>query len=341
MLGDMHIEITLPAIPGAHAKDRWKPYLPYILFRRIKIWMDEVLVLDQERVWSFIHDALFVSSGHLEGYRKMIGFDQNLSLTQQHTLLIPVLAPWSTKRFLPMVSLFNTKLYMDIELERFDACVDLFPGRVPTARYVAGGQIMTFSGTIVASDDIVLESVRPPPDLPASLVMQCVYIEPPERHTFLGKRIGYPIEFVLDTETLFTKTNRVVKIDLRDLSEPCKVLYWVVYESGNQSFGFVESPFSQATISLGSQVLMRQSIREYSIPNIRSDQPSISILPLNTLFPANQFLEGSMDFGKSNQPASLVFTVNSNAFEADKEYMLKIFTITKRLLFFRNGRATV
>jgi hypothetical protein len=343
MVGDMYIEIHLPQIFGAHEKDVWKPYLPYILFRRIKLWMDEVLVVDQERVWSFIHDTLFLKSGHMEGYHKMIGFDQNLSLTQSHTLLIPIHTPWSTKRFLPMITLFNTKVFMDIELEQFEKCIDLYPHKIPNARYISGGQLMSTDGILIQqpSSTTILENIRQPTDISSNLIMQCVYIETPERHTFVGKTIGYQVEHILDTETIFTRTNQDVKIDLRDITEPCKALYWVVYPYGDQTFTFIEHPFTQATISIGSQILLRQSPREFSIPHIRSDTNTISILPLNTLFPTDQFIEGSIDFGKIAQPSSLVLTVNKDALISGTEYMLKVFTITKRLLFFRNGRATI
>jgi hypothetical protein len=125
-LGGITLEIRLPAIPGAAPGDTWVPSIGYALLRRVRVWLNDVVISDAERLWYDIHDRLFVTRGR-EALGAMIGA-RPLPLTQAHTLHVPLQLPFSPTNWFPTVALgAGTRMTLDIDAEAFAACIRPVP----------------------------------------------------------------------------------------------------------------------------------------------------------------------------------------------------------------------
>ena len=121
-LGSVFLEIRLPALPGAAPEDTWVPKVGYVLLRRIRVWLNETMLVDQERLWYDIADKLWCPEGRRRGLEEMIGAG-GLSLAQPHTLLVPLKLPWSKDNFFPLVSMPGAAFSMEVEAETFANCI--------------------------------------------------------------------------------------------------------------------------------------------------------------------------------------------------------------------------
>lgn len=138
-LGGITLEVRLPAIPGAAPDDTWIPRIGYALFRRVRVWLNDTLLSDVERLWNDLHDRLFETRPQARA--AMIG-GEPLSLTVPHILHVPLKLPFSSTNWLPTGPLGTTRLTLEVDAETFEACirpaprVDVLTGDLRRARYV-------------------------------------------------------------------------------------------------------------------------------------------------------------------------------------------------------------
>lgn len=141
-LGTVALEIRLPRIPGADLRDTWVPKIGYVLLRRIKVFLNETLLSDQERLWYDLHDRLFLKSPHLQGVHELVGHEP-LTLTKDHTLLVPLKMPWNLRRFFPTVAMPGVAMSMEIETETFDKCISMVPRTSATTGTIAAATFIS------------------------------------------------------------------------------------------------------------------------------------------------------------------------------------------------------
>ncbi len=138
-LGGIALEIRLPVIPGAAPEDTWVSHIGYALLRRVRVWLDDTLLSDAERLWYHIHDRLFETKA--DALADMIGADP-LPLAVPHILHVPLKLPFSVTNWLPTGPLGATRMTLEIDTESFEACIrpvrrdDVLTGDLRRARYV-------------------------------------------------------------------------------------------------------------------------------------------------------------------------------------------------------------
>ena len=163
-LGGTSIELKLPVIPGAAAEDVWRPSIGYVLLRRIRIWLNETMIVDQERLWLDVADKLLETPGKRWARQSLVEGSNEpgtpLSLAQSHTILVPLRLPWSLNNFFPLVSMPGMQMSMELELESFENAMVLSSearqeapsGRVRSASYHSPTTIVvTFQASLSAS----------------------------------------------------------------------------------------------------------------------------------------------------------------------------------------------
>lgn len=154
VLGGVTLEVRLPAIPGAVEGDTWVPRIGYVLVRRAKVFVQDIMLCDHERLWMYVADALFGSPQKDAARAEMSGGGPlALSLLTEHILHIPLRMPWSSANFFPLCALAShTRLLLEVELEPFANCISLAPGRTSLATYLSPTLIQTSRpGTLVTS----------------------------------------------------------------------------------------------------------------------------------------------------------------------------------------------
>jgi hypothetical protein len=132
VLGDVILEIHLPAVPAASADDTWVDSFGYVLLRRIRLVLGDIVVHDDERLWYDISDKLFCSAGHRRGLHEMIGASGRLSLRTAHVVHVPLKLLTSkmhrkTQNFLPLLAMPGTRFELEITTESVENCVRLAP----------------------------------------------------------------------------------------------------------------------------------------------------------------------------------------------------------------------
>lgn len=161
-LGGITLEIRLPAIPGAGPGDTWVPAVGYALLRRVRVWLNDTLLSDAERLWYDIHDRLFETAGTRDALAEMVGARQPLALTQAHILYVPLKLPFSRTNWLPTVALTGTRMTLDVEAESFAACirtarrVDAASGDLLRATYIDARTVRVTLAPSTAARDITL-----------------------------------------------------------------------------------------------------------------------------------------------------------------------------------------
>ena len=122
-LGGITLELRLPRIPGAIPGDTWVPAIGYALLRRVRVWLNDTLLSDTERLWYDLHDRLFET----KDTAAMLGSGAPLSLAQPHVVHVPLKLPWHRGNWFPLVAAFGGRMTLDIEAEAFAACIRPVP----------------------------------------------------------------------------------------------------------------------------------------------------------------------------------------------------------------------
>jgi hypothetical protein len=116
------LELRLPAIPGAAVEDTWVANIGHVLLRRVKVWLNETLLSDHERLWYDLHEKLFVPP-HLHEFLQT----HPLSLATSHTIIVPLKLPWSLSNFFPLVAMPGVSMTMEVDAESFQNCISIVP----------------------------------------------------------------------------------------------------------------------------------------------------------------------------------------------------------------------
>lgn len=193
--------------------DTWRSPLAYVLMRRVRFMVDDLVLHDHERLWYDLCDRLSVRQGHARGMAEMLGV--GLSMGAPHTLHLPLkfmccARPHSSRTFFPVALVPNCRVSVELQIERF---------------------------FLAAPADMQVQA-EPPPSLDVRLVAERVWLGTDERNTMLLKplTIGWESEQDMDAVN-YSQTSdggivgsTRVSIDLSEMNLPVKALAWVVYQ---------------------------------------------------------------------------------------------------------------
>jgi hypothetical protein len=219
MLGNIVLEIQLPVVPGASSTDAWVDSIGYVLFKRIKFRIDDTELSNTERLWYDISDRLFLKECHKSGLYEMIGKNKTLKLNTTHTLYVPLKLfccknHRETQQFLPLLTAPGSHIYLDIDVDSFENCVQ------------------TYAGTL------------PPLSIQCVALIDYVFLESAEKERMINRPHTILVETEQDAEAV-TYTEVVgdggnariplnsVKIDMSEINYPVKYLAWVCYATSS------------------------------------------------------------------------------------------------------------
>ena len=212
LLADVMLELHLPALPGQGG--RWVRHVGYVMLRRARLFVNEVLLHDQERLWYDIYDKMFVDVAKSQGLHRLLGADRELPTDEPHTLLVPLkflccAAGTRRQQYLPMIALSGASVSVEVELESMASCI-------------VGGQAVSGNNQLPAA----LPGTR--------LLCDFVWLGQQERATLLAQPIDIMYDTQLDVETTnfttdFSGTIRRVYVDLREVNHPVRALVIVAY----------------------------------------------------------------------------------------------------------------
>lgn len=220
----------------------WHSPLAYMLMRRARFVVDDLVVHDHERLWYDLLDRLTVSEGHAAGLRGMLG--TGLSMGRPHTLFLPLkfmccATPTSRHKrsFFPRLLVPQSVVRVELDLEHLAACAT--PSVVP---------------------------LQEPASLDARLVVEHVFLDANERASMLlRRRYLLMVEGVQDMEATNYDEGalqgdgrpamaRGATVDLSEINLPVRALVWVVYRDAwpyAQVFNYLDA-VQEARLMFGS-----------------------------------------------------------------------------------------
>ena len=238
LLGDIYLEITVPAVPGTTSSDTWVPNLGFAILNRVKFTIDDLVVHDHERLWMDIQHKL--TKNPCKNIDAMIGLGPGLPMNASHTLLIPMRFFFCKSNrprqvFLPIVQLFHAKMNMKISIEK-SSNLTSYTRNLPT----------TFETRVLCD---------------------YVTIDAPERERMLRAPETLMLESVQDCEALSHRVDNdpnggglvaleSVRVDLSEINAPVKYLAWVSYRSGDPYFTYT-SDISESTVRVNGRELAK------------------------------------------------------------------------------------
>ena len=330
-LGTISLEIRLPAIPGASPQDTWVPKIGYVLLRRIKVWLNETLISDQERLWYDIHTKLFVKTQHEDdALGDLIGTNP-LSLTTPHTLIVPLKLPWSLTHFFPLIAMPGVSMSMEIEAESFAHCiVSAAPLAFPTRN----------------------------DELDVRCLFEYAFLDREERYSLIRDRILWHFDTAVDMETKTYKEtlstdgtiSRVslpqLKVDLSELNVPVRALVVVVYAEnyGKHYFSYDPYALESAQVYANNNELITRLPAPYFQLMTRVSRglqakglDGIHYIPFcmnaNALQPS-----GSLGLDRARQPyVDVTFTQQFQ--DTAPRAVVKVFALVRRVLQLYKGNA--
>lgn len=331
-LGTISLEIRLPAIPGAVPGDTWVSKIGYVLLRRIKVWLNDTLISDQERLWYDIHSKLFLPSHHQEAMDELIGATP-LPLTRAHTLLIPLKLPWSLTNFFPLVAMPGVSMSMEIEAESFANC-------------------------IVSSSPLTFPVKNE--ELDARCLFEFAFLDVQERHDLIRDRIIWHFDTAIDMEAKSYKENistdgtmaRVslsrTKVDLSELNVPVRALIWVVYQEryGQDYFQYETNAMESVQLYANNRELITRLPAPYFQLMTRVSKLGVHAKGSDGVHYAPFCLNaralqpsGSLGFDKAKQPyLDVVF--NTSFMHTQPQAIIKVFALARRVLQLYKGTAS-
>lgn len=317
LLGDMHLQIRVPPVvqqaqPGA----TWLSPLAYTMMRRVRFVVDDHVIQSHERLWYDLVDRLTVGEGHVAGRAESLG--TGLGLHQGHTILLPLQFFRRPRAFFPLALVPNCRVKVEVEIERFAACVA--PG--------------------VAAQE--------PATLDVRLVAEHVCLEAEERNSMLLRPLTLMYESVQDMDGLNyveasdgtpVKT-RATAVDLSELNLPVRTLAWVVYaESTPRLFDYLDV-VEDATLLYGSLERVAADGPTYSKQQVFSHaprcQPGANVYAYSfALDPWGEQPSGAVDFSLVQKP---VLRVAYKPEAAGAQLKCKVFGVTCNWLTFEKGK---
>lgn len=229
MLGDMYLQVTLPAVPTAPSGAMWTKLVGYTLLRRVRLLLNDQEIHNIERLWYDLHDTLYASSGHSRGLGAMVGRTP-LPMNKKHTLHIPLrlmtCRKGASRPTIPLQAIPRSSLKLDIEWER------------PTALspYFSGGTV----------------DVR--------VLVDYIELEEPEKSKITQGTV-LAFESVIDSDALsyyidsdgLLRDTPTVKVNLGNVRFAVKYLAWVAYEETGALFTYLSRPVESVYLSFNNQ----------------------------------------------------------------------------------------
>lgn len=227
LLGDVIVELRLPALRrlsdggeySAPDTPFWTKNIGYVMFRRMRLVINDTVVHDQERLWYDICDKMFGTEAKQAVLDAMIGGAVNLPANVEHTLYVPLkflcCRDYKTQQqFVPLAALAGASVYVEFEIESLDKCL------VPNAQLPPPASPGDFGGgSRLLCDMIVLDR----PERAAIITDPTVLMFESQQDM---EEINYRSE---DRINGGTSRVRYINIDLQELNHPVKALVFVAY----------------------------------------------------------------------------------------------------------------
>lgn len=219
VLGDCFLQVTLPNL--GLSGGRWADAIGYVLFSRIRVIVDDVVVHDQERLWYDLSDKLFMPAGRKAGLDAMIGRGRTLATDASHVIIVPLKFAWcrqhyASPQYLPLAALSTrTKMTVEFTFESLNKCVVVPAGTsLGTAPRRAAGVLLTDQA----------------------------FVDQDEQRALRQQPMTMLIETAQDVDALTyqfddngTYDLKSTTLDLRELNLPVKLLVWVAYDENDVS----------------------------------------------------------------------------------------------------------
>lgn len=252
MLGNVTLEIRLPAMQGATSDDVWADALGYVIMRRVQLRIDETLVHDHERLWYDLSDKLFAKASHVRGLDAMIGRGRVLRMDTPHVLYVPLKLfcckmHHQHNNFMPLLTIPGSTMTLTVISETFGQCC--------------------FAG-----------DVKEPEELDVRVLLDYVTLDAPERERLTRRPTPILIEDTQDCESLsymlvldhesgggIVPLDRV-KVDLSEINSPVKTLVWVAYAAGdvaNKRYFQYAADLTSAALLVNGKDLVADTRAEY------------------------------------------------------------------------------
>ncbi len=239
MMSDVFLEISLPNL--GIAGGRWADAIGYVLFTRIRLLVDDVVVHDQERLWYDLVDRLFVPHGRRACVEALIGRNRVLSTSRAHTVLVPLklcccaAAGSDRPALLPLAALKReSRVRLEITAESLAACLDLPSGAsVPSVARVAA---RVLSDQTFVEDDEKRQLLHAAHDI---LITQ--------------EQDADALSYTFDDAGVYDSATAAV--DLREINLPVKALVFVAYDetaAGRKRYFEYLDCAEEATVLFGS-----------------------------------------------------------------------------------------
>lgn len=281
VLGGVFLEVRLPVLPHAHPDDRWARNLGYLVVRRCKVMWRDLLVFDEERLWTFVKDALF-SSCPKEKRDAMMGNGGTLKTSETHVIHIPIPGPWSassasspsnSSRWFPLVTMPNTVFTLSLDLEDLPTCVSLASRSSETATYASPLTLNVTSvpGTLAMDDGtfvtvghagtvrlprpwsavayrgvsiVTSETFVPTPEtMDTKVHFEVAYLDDDERRLMARVPVPVFVDAAQDTEVrIAPEDTGTARLDFSEVNASVRALVWMAYpELPSTAFDFVTS----------------------------------------------------------------------------------------------------
>lgn len=263
LLHKLYLQPTLPAIKkivtnDSHVAFRWLNWVGHKLIKRATFKMNGAEIDSHTGEWIHLWNELSQKPGHKEAYAEMVGNVPGLTqissvkgdgtsevtFVEEYKLYIPLLF-WFCRNpglSLPLLSLKNTDIHLDIDIEEFDNLIWATEESITNIRASNGSSV--FNDTIKGLKDIFLYA-------------EYIQLDDTESRRFKASEHEYLIEIVQEKGSQnFTGTTTNSKLSGSfDLTfhYPVKELIWVIQpdqftekawtqsRGGRQHFNFTDS----------------------------------------------------------------------------------------------------
>lgn len=328
LLGDVILEIKLPVVQGATGQDTWVAGIGYVLLKRIRLEIDDTIIHNHERLWYDLDDALFLKSSKKLGVNEMIG-RVPLPMNVQHVIYIPLKFfccknYHARQNFMPLLGIPGSTLRVTFDTDTFD------------------------NVSVLSTHTVV-----PPTTLEAVVLLDYITLEAPERERLLVRPTSILFEDTQDVEApSFIESQdgsgggRVlvdrVKISMREVNSPVKLLTWVSYlvtDVANKQYFNYRDDIARAQIAINGVELDAERDAEYykTVQKYyRVDNTDVANVAVHSfaLDASTWQPTGQLNFDQINEPELRVILKNKR-----EDLVVKVFLMSYKHIIFDKGRA--
>jgi hypothetical protein len=244
MMGDIWLQLRLPAMKtlgGGTYGGTWTPNVGRVLVRRARLYINDALIHDHERLWYDIYDKLFCPAGRAHGLAQLLARD-SLPAGVANTLLIPLnflccKGHGTGLQFLPLVGLKGAIMTIELELESLAQCLSPYSGDKAVAP-------LELSDSVFFYDAVYLDHAERVRLLASPQLLMYVDVQDMEQLNYrVEDRAGGN-----DTATIET-----VAVDLQELNHPVRALVFVAYKDPVDGLFAYLDAIEQAVLLIGSK----------------------------------------------------------------------------------------